>query len=241
MRKFILIGIIFMMSVMFSSVAMAKSKQNPAGEPSIVVNGDVIQACYKKINGQLRVVSDPGQCRPSEFPISLSSSPQSKKVFISSQTYEGAKIGGIAGADAICNTLAAAAEPSLSGTYKAWISDNSMGPATTFTHNIGPYVNMHGDIIANDWIGLTSGVLLNPVLYDESGINLTPAAGGTIDVWTGTNTAGQPIAGQTCTGWTAVGVTGIEGLGTVTTSDWTMVSATPVNCTNTFHLYCFEQ
>lgn len=240
MRKCILIGFIFVMSVMFSSTAMAKAKpkQNP-----IVISGGVINACYQKINGQLRVVSDPGQCRPSEFPISLSAPPQSKRVFITSLTYEGDKIEGIAGADAICNTLAAAAVPGLTGTYKAWISDDitGLGPATTFIHNMAPYINTHGDIIANDWIGLTSGVLLNPILYDESGTNLSPT-GGPIDVWTGTNTLGQPIVGQTCAGWTAAGVTGIEGLGMVTTPDWTMVTAVPpVNCTAKFHLYCFEQ
>jgi len=27
---------------------------------------DVIYGCYKKVNGQLRVIKDPGQCRPSE-------------------------------------------------------------------------------------------------------------------------------------------------------------------------------
>lgn len=241
MRRVILIGFIFVMSIMFSSMAMAKPKKNTSGPPSIVISGDVIHACYQKINGQLRIVSDPSQCRPSEMPISLSSAPEPKTVFITSQTYEGDKTGGIAAADTICNTLAAAVVPSLTGTYKAWISDDSMGPATTFTHSMGPYVNTHGDVIATDWIGLTSGVLLKPILYDESGTNLTPPTGAPIDVWTGTNTFGQPIVGQTCAGWTAVGVTGIEGFGMVTTSDWTMVTAIPANCTAMFHLYCFEQ
>jgi hypothetical protein len=240
MKKFSLICLIVAMSVMLSSIAMAKPKQNPSGPPALVVNGTVIPACYQKINGQLRVVSDPGQCRPSEVPISLSSPPQPKTVFITSLTYVGAAIGGIAGADALCNTLAATVVPGLAGTYKAWISDDSMGPATTFTHNMGPYVNTHGDIIANDWIGLTSGVILKPILYDESGANLTPPTGGPIDVWTGTDPFGHPVVGQTCFSWTAVGVDGIQGLGMVTTPLWTMAPP-PANCTGMAHLYCFEQ
>ncbi len=31
---------------------------------------DVIYACYKKVNGQLRIVKDASKCRPSELPIS---------------------------------------------------------------------------------------------------------------------------------------------------------------------------
>lgn len=31
---------------------------------------DVINACYKKANGQLRIVNDPDECRPSELPLS---------------------------------------------------------------------------------------------------------------------------------------------------------------------------
>jgi hypothetical protein len=31
---------------------------------------DVINACYKKVNGQLRIVDDPEKCNPSESPIS---------------------------------------------------------------------------------------------------------------------------------------------------------------------------
>jgi len=66
---------------------------------------------------------------------------------------------------------------------------------------MGPYVNIKGDTIANDWISLTSGVLLKPILYDESGVNLSPPTGAPIDVWTGTNTLGQPITGQTRAGY----------------------------------------
>lgn len=234
MKKFILISFICVVSLMFSSTAMAKPKTQPPGSKGIVLSGGVINACYQKINGQLRVVSDPSQCRPSELPISLSAPETARTVFVTSQTYAGGLIGGIAGADLQCSTLATAAE--LSGTYKAWISDDIMGPATTFTHSAAPYVNTHGDTIATDWIGLTSGVLLNPILYDEAGIAVAPP----INVWTGTDPAGNPVVGQTCQGWTAVGITGIEGLGSSTLADWT-TGLIPPPCGDLAHLYCVQQ
>jgi hypothetical protein len=240
MKKSIWISLIVVMTFMMGSIAMAKPEQAPPGQQGIVINGTIINACYQKINGQLRVVSDPGQCRPSEVPITLSSPAQPKTVFITSVTFPGAQIGGIAGADAICNALAAAAVPILPGTYKAWISDDFIGPATTFIHNMGPYVNTVGNVIANDWIGLTSGVLLNPIRYSESGVDLTPASGGPIDVWTGTDTFGNPLVGLTCVGWTAVGLDGMPGNGNSTNTTWTL-APTLLNCAQDAHLYCFEQ
>lgn len=252
MKKVFFVSFIAAVLLIFGSVAMGAPKDTPPGQqkdPSglqnapveqqeIVINGTVINACFQKINGQLRVVSDPSQCRPSEMPITLSSPPQPKTVFITSLTYEGDQIGGIAEADDLCNASAAAAVPALPGTYKAWISDESEGPATTFTRYTGPYVNTVGDVIANDWVGLTSGVLLTSIRYSESGVDLTPVSGGPIDVWTGTDTSGNPVAGQTCTGWTVAG-TGIEGYGNSPNADWTL--AQPLDCTQQAHLYCIEQ
>jgi hypothetical protein len=262
MKKFIGIGFIVVMTFMLSSFAVAAPKDTPPGQQNtppgqlnnqntppgqqntppgrqeIVISGTIINACYQKIDGQLRVVSDPSQCRPSELPITLSAPPQPKTVFITSLTYDGTQIGGIAGADAQCNALAAAAVPALPGTYKAWISDDSVGPATTFTRYTGPYVNTAGDVIANDWVGLTSGVLFNSIRYSESGADLTPASGGPIDVWTGTDTSGNPVVGQTCTGWTAAG-SGIEGYGNSPDADWTLGPS--LDCAQQAHLYCIEQ
>jgi hypothetical protein len=93
--------------------------------------------------------------------------------------------------------------------------------------------------MANDWIGLTNGALLNPVLYDESD-NFHGPPTAPIFVWTGTDPFGHPVVGQTCVGWTAVGVTGVKGLGMVMTPDWTM-ALPPANCAGMAHLYCFEQ
>lgn len=61
MKKLFFIILITALTVSFSAVAMADSSTS------------VIYGCYKKINGQLRIVSVEGTCKPSELPISWNS------------------------------------------------------------------------------------------------------------------------------------------------------------------------
>jgi len=51
--------------VPFSFAKSPKGPSGPAEEPT----DELIYGCYKKNNGQLRIVKDPGQCRPPEVPI----------------------------------------------------------------------------------------------------------------------------------------------------------------------------
>ena len=59
-----------------------------------------------------------------------------KKVFISSQTYVG-NLGGLAGADQLCQRLASTA--GLTGTFKAFLSSSNSTPATRWTPRAGTY------------------------------------------------------------------------------------------------------
>ena len=67
MKKFILIGFIAVTIFTFSSMAMAASKAQP--QPP-APSANVITGCYQKVNGQLRIVNNASQCRPSEIAIS---------------------------------------------------------------------------------------------------------------------------------------------------------------------------
>jgi len=67
MKKFIVIGLVIVLTLAFSTMAIAKGKPNPPAP-----TGDTINACYKMVNGQLRLVNAPTDCRPSELPISWS-------------------------------------------------------------------------------------------------------------------------------------------------------------------------
>ncbi len=76
MKKLLFTGFTLLVTFMFGSVALARTKPQPLpaqppapGQPPVMAEG-VINACYKNMNGQLRIVSDPGLCLPSETAIS---------------------------------------------------------------------------------------------------------------------------------------------------------------------------
>lgn len=180
-------------------------------------------------------------------------------VFVSSTTSNG-NLGGLAGADATCQGLAASAN--LPGTYKAWLSDSSSSPNSRFVHNPGPYVLVDGSTVAVDYddlVGCACGPLV-PINIDETGFLWpdTPAA----DVWTGTRPNGDrtdrfdgvefppdDVAltpnGQ-CGDWTqstytpALPHVGSVGRLSFAGALWT-AAVLPRPCGMQRHLYCFQQ
>jgi len=78
------------------------------------------------------------------------SSIENKIVFVTSSTYTGT-LGGIAGADSLCQTHAARA--GLPGVYKAWLGTREGWPAITFTQPIGDYVLTDKSTIASSMGG----------------------------------------------------------------------------------------
>ncbi len=188
-----------------------------------------------------------------------------KTVFISSQTYVG-NLGGVAGADQLCQRLASAA--GLSGTYKAWLSDaNNRTPATGWKPSSGPFRLRNGVTVANNWNEIiTTGRLLNPISLDEYGRPLAPPSYdpyGKIYVWTGTKaalTTSQSIVwstpSQLCNNWnvsecmystadqhsSCFGYYGVVISQTQTYTQQYWVDANGVRyCGSPCHLYCFQQ
>lgn len=76
MKKLVTISIALSMLFTVSTSAIAKSKHKPPPAPV----ADEIMACYKKVNGQLRLVHAADQCRPSELPISWSIGPRASSL-----------------------------------------------------------------------------------------------------------------------------------------------------------------
>jgi len=65
MKKFIMISFLLVITLIFGSIATAGQRPElPAPD------GNVINGCYQKVNGQLRISGGPGMCRPDEFAIS---------------------------------------------------------------------------------------------------------------------------------------------------------------------------
>lgn len=154
-----------------------------------------------------------------------------KYVFVTDGSFYG-NLGGVEGADNICQTEAVAAY--LSGTYKAWISDSTHDPVYSFTHNKGNYILTNGLVVATDWYDLTDGTL-------QHAINVTP--GGqykTTQVWTGTHPYGfQNPELADCDDWRSTDSYGVNGSSDQIDERWTAQYSNP--CNGGRSLYCFEQ
>jgi hypothetical protein len=153
------------------------------------------------------------------------------KAFVSSTLHQGSKLGGVEGADAICNQLAKAA--SLPGTYKAWISAGNTNAIDRFTGN-GPWQRMDGQIVASSKADLAKGALTISLDKDEKG--QTPPA---VEdrVWTATGMDGKKSGGD-CNGWTGNGA-GRVGEAEQAGGHWT--SLVDESCGQVNRIYCFQQ
>lgn len=160
-----------------------------------------------------------------------------KRVFVTSTSSTG-NLGGLIGADQICQNLADST--SLNGTWKAWLSDSVTSVSNRFTHSsIYPYILVDETTkIADNWSNLTSATL-------AANINMTEAK--TVDlkakVWTNSNSDGTIVStdpGLVCDDWSNVKkTTAIYGKNNFTTSQWTNFDS--VLCNKPMSLYCFEQ
>ncbi len=162
-----------------------------------------------------------------------------KIVFVTSTTQNGA-LGGLSGADNICQTRAGAA--GLSGTYKAWLSTTSVNAKDRISD--GLYVRTDGQTIAVSKADLIDGSISVPINRDEFG-NIPS---GETQVFTATNEFGVkwvfdsfPSINYSCVDWTTSSNpydhTGQMGS---TNSNWTQGSAGQ-GCANARRLYCFKQ
>ena len=160
---------------------------------------------------------------------------KNKVAFVSS-TLSAGNLGGLAGADSTCRTLAAGA--GLGGTFKAWLSDTGLTAASRLTHSLAPYVLVNGTTkVANDWAGLTSGTLLHEIDTTEGGARPNIPI-----VWTGTTVAGA-YSGSGCGDWKsgANAVGGSYGQATYTDVHWTQFPGLSGACDFNGAIYCLEQ
>jgi hypothetical protein len=158
-----------------------------------------------------------------------------RRVFVSSSTSNG-DLGGYAGADSTCQSLAHAA--GLGGVWAAWISDNASSPSMRFTQANYEYALLDGTVVASDWTALTSGALAHGIDEDEHG---QPVGGGTTEVWTATATDGTLFA-DGCNSFStgSSNATTVEvGVSGNTDATWTEVYLQ--FCDRSDHMYCVEQ
>ena len=163
------------------------------------------------------------------------------KVFLTSDAYDGNFLGapvafatGLEGADAACNT--AAAKGGQTGTWTAWLSDQTNDAADRILDGGVPYKLLEGTIVANNKADLLDGTLDNPILIDESGNTVNAA----FEVWTATAADGINPGAGACTQWTVndVAIRGQIGRADATDTTWTDVGGGNT-CDVYNRLYCF--
>jgi cysteine-rich repeat protein len=167
-----------------------------------------------------------------------------RRVFVTSSLHNG-NLGGLAGADAICNMRAQ--EANLPGTYMAWISTDQRNgtPATRFTQSTEPYVRLDNVTVAANWADLVDGTLDNPINVTELGGapplgNHQCAQGQDPIAWTGTNADGTFTPGN-CFNWNSTQPqAGIWGQIDATSDFWSKWCQGGM-CSWTASLYCFQQ
>jgi len=162
----------------------------------------------------------------------------SHRVFITTNTYP-ADLGGLDGADSKCQVEAIG--NGLSGTYRAWLADDTGSPSTRFI-TAGSFVRAASPnvVIANDFADLSDGTLDNSVLLLANGV--TPPAG---FCWTNVAVGGVSGGGAHCNNWTSTssGLSGSRGQHNLTSLSWTAGGSQNCdpNLVPAARLYCVEQ
>jgi hypothetical protein len=119
----------------------------------------------------------------------------SNYVFVTS-TQQNGNLGGLAGADALCQARAVSA--GLPGTYRAWLSAPTVDAESRFFHSTSPYVLTDGTtVVANNWSDLVDGELANSITMTEQALSAIPRQSFTGSFADGTRTFDD------CNAWTS--------------------------------------
>ncbi|MBI5534789.1 MAG: hypothetical protein HY898_18835 [Deltaproteobacteria bacterium] len=146
----------------------------------------------------------------------------------------GSLIGQSTIADANCQSWAA--QNSLQGTWKAWVSTIQGSPGGWSLPANLEFRLVTGDLVAADWSALTSGSLQHAINLDHTGVPVTTPC-----IWTGAESTGVGT-GYDCTDFSQSVSTDFATTGdpaAMTTAWSNAVTARP--CNEKCGMYCFEQ
>ena len=163
-----------------------------------------------------------------------------RMVFVTAAAFNG-DLGGLVGADAKC--AQAALNSTLLSDIKnaqwlAWISDRATSPANRMdTAYTGYYKLTNGAVLAHGWAELTAPPLATALDVDESGVSVGPP----LQAWSNTTPQGASVGVEDCDNWSSATFTALGRFGETNMNDATWTD-TPIatNCSNSFHLYCFQ-
>ena len=157
-----------------------------------------------------------------------------RRIFVTSTSSKG-NLGGLAGADLKCQTLAESAQ--LGGTFVAWLSDDTGSPTTRLdTGFTGAYKLVDATVIASaGWADLTDGTLAHAIDRDEKGGDASDEL-----LWSNTTHTGAKIGTDSCKGWTSLALNDNGRLGSSSAVNGQWSDALPSSCSATSRLYCVE-
>lgn len=166
---------------------------------------------------------------------------RTRYVFLLGEDITG-NLGGVTGADALCQADADANPPLFGGrTFKAWLSDDAQAAPDRFVHHgSGPYIHPsdRATNVANDFGDFVEGSL-------RSGFNKGPAGQtiGGVTAFTGTTSTGAK-AQFNCSNWTSSASLGVNGwIGSPDNVDgkWTDLGYAACNASvGPTRIYCIE-
>jgi hypothetical protein len=152
-------------------------------------------------------------------------------IFATPILYYGSGIGGLSGADALCQSAASTA--GYAGTFKAVMCDATTNASTRLSLSY-PIVNAYGGstvAATNLW----SGTIANEIYTPSGGLS----SGYYTNIWTGCTYAGNTSAGNTCSSWSSSSGNGETGLDN-TTTQWLQVGT--IGCSSwQLSIYCIQQ
>ncbi len=170
----------------------------------------------------------------SKLPAPSSEPNTHKRVFVTSAEYSG-QLGGLAGADQLCQTAATAANKG--GTWRAWLSSSTVNAIDRIA-DVGPWYQEPSAGALVKTFNNKANLVTSPLqrLYvDEEGRGNSVSTQRTY--WTGTLQTGQH-ASATCNDWaSSTSQNGTVGPGS---SAWSYNDFV-VSCTSTYSLVCLEQ
>ena len=158
-------------------------------------------------------------------------------VFVTSEPLQPGDFGSLFLADNHCRKVAMDAGLTNYQDFKAWLSDGEESPSTRFFHSAGRYVQVTGEVVAENWEDLTDGELTHGIDRTITGVLQYETA-----VWTGTRPNGEGSGeGLHCENWTnsSPEVLGRQGVSGFTDAVWTDFDS--VFCGIEAFLYCVEQ
>ncbi len=161
---------------------------------------------------------------------STTPTPHTNIIFVTS-TLQNGNLGGLAGADAICNTRAVAA--GLQGNFVAWLSTSTVDAIDRLGSAPG-WLRTDGLPFSSSAADLAAGKIYYPPNRDELG----NPVGSTI-VQTGTDGDGQVGAGFTCNDWTNGSTGSVRGGDPTATSNiWSFFASG--GCVADRRFYCLS-